>query len=274
MAPDPLFPGRAHPEYAATLTSHRASITASLGAQLADVNSSLRDLQERRLKARRELTRLKAGASAARAASEEAEAAPAPIAGVSGTLGLAAPSSAQAQMYDEEASALIKTLEADLAAVEAAERKLTEIAQLQTTLVQHLAEQADMTSHLQTEALGHSAEVNRGNQQLEKAKAANRSATKMLSVFLIGSGLGLLFLHCEYTWFVSCARVSTDVVASSHRDGLSLIHHSSALQPHLPPLSAYNTSSRICSPDLRISRIRMTDRDKIAIEYGVVRAVT
>lgn len=200
------FPGRSHPSYASTLTAHRSSIIASLNGRLATASARLKDLQERRLAAAKRAQRVKAGASARVAMGEEVsrrddgtqrESAPAAVAGVSGSLGLPEVSAAQAQMYDSEASALVKTLEQDLSAIQAAERKLVEISDLQTQLISHLSEQTELTTRLGDEAFEHQSEVQRGNDQLRKAKESNRKATQWLAMFLVGSGLGLLFLHCE-----------------------------------------------------------------------------
>ncbi|CEH16377.1 STX18 [Ceraceosorus bombacis] len=197
------FPGRSHPLYASTLTTHRASIVASLNSRLAGASSRLKDLQERRLAAAKRAQRVKAGASARVALGEEnskrengsERESAAAVAGVSGSLGLPEVSAAQAQMYDSEASALVKTLEQDLSAIQAAERRLVEISDLQTQLISHLSEQTELTTRLGDEAFEHQSEVQRGNDQLRKAKESNRKATQWLAMFLVGSGLGLLFLH-------------------------------------------------------------------------------
>lgn len=107
-------------------------------------------------------------------------------------------SAEQIQQFDKESSALIKSLTDDLRAVEAAERKLSEISELQTQLIQHLGSQSEMTDNLHQEALAHTLEVGKGNEQLLRAKENNRQANRFLCIFLIGSGLGLLFLHCEH----------------------------------------------------------------------------
>lgn len=106
----------------------------------------------------------------------------------------------QVQQFEEESSALIKSLSEDLSAIEATERKLSEISELQTQLIQHLGSQAEVSDLLNQEAIGHTLEVSRGNEQLQKAKDNHRQASKFLCIFLIGSGIGLLFLHCEYSF--------------------------------------------------------------------------
>lgn len=101
----------------------------------------------------------------------------------------------QVQQFEQESSALIKSLSEDLNAIESAERKLTEISELQTQLIQHLGSQAEVADHLNQEGIGHTLEVGKGNEQLQKAKENNRQASKFLCIFLVGSGIGLLFLH-------------------------------------------------------------------------------
>ncbi|KAE8246614.1 hypothetical protein A4X13_0g5709 [Tilletia indica] len=104
-------------------------------------------------------------------------------------------SPAQIQLFESEESALINSLQSDLNAVMAAERKISDISELQTTLIQHLGEQSEAMNSLLGEAVDFRMEVGRGNEQLQKAKERNRAANKFLSIFLVGSGLGLLFLH-------------------------------------------------------------------------------
>jgi hypothetical protein len=202
LRPSSTFGTRAHPLFSAQLAAHRAAICASLRTQLQALSAALRALQERHLAAAKAAARLAAGASArlTRSASSaagmgvEMDAVAAPA----GALGLAAPSAEQAQLFDAEASALVRVLEADLHAVQAAERRLAEIGELQTTLLQHLGAQMDTTRALGEEAMLHRQGVEMGNVQLEKARRSHRAATKWLAIFLVGSGCGLLFLHCEF----------------------------------------------------------------------------
>jgi hypothetical protein len=56
----------------------------------------------------------------------------------------------------------------------------------------------DTTRALGEEAMLHRQGVEMGNVQLEKARRSHRAATKWLAIFLVGSGCGLLFLHCEF----------------------------------------------------------------------------
>jgi syntaxin 18 len=106
-------------------------------------------------------------------------------------------SSEQIQQFESENSALLQSFQNDLADVQQAESKLYAISELQTQLLQHLGQQAEMTDRLLEESVNHTSEVGQGNTQLRKAKERSREANKFLSIFLVGSGLGLLFLHCE-----------------------------------------------------------------------------
>lgn len=222
------FPGRNHPLYAEQLSQHRAAITQYLSKELASANGKLGDMQEARLRSQQK-RRINLGGSAAatRAAGGGMSDKQAIVAGsvsiksksssFSGnkTLAMLPPGEdntettlqvdfsasdltpQQVQQFEEESSALIKSLSEDLSAIEATEKKLSEISELQTQLIQHLGSQAEVSDLLNQEAIGHTLEVGKGNEQLQKAKDNNRQASKFLCIFLIGSGVGLLFLHCE-----------------------------------------------------------------------------
>lgn len=215
------FPGRSHPLYAEQLSQHRFAITQYLNNKLAQTNAKMGDLQEARLKAQRVKQINLAGSAATLMSSNGAERKREPVAGSVRTtetkgksqipnevLSLDQPyqsdfsssqlTAEQIQQFDKESSALVESLSDDLRAVEAAERKLSEISELQTQLIQHLGNQTEMADNLHQEALGHTLEVGKGNEQLQRAKENNRQANRFLCIFLIGSGLGLLFLHCEY----------------------------------------------------------------------------
>lgn len=230
------FPGRSHPLYAKQLSQHRAAITQYLSKELASANGKLGDMQEARLRSQQK-RRINLGGSAA--ATRTAGGMSEKQAIVAGSVSirskgagsfskLQTSSSAmlppgednkqktlqidfsasdltpqQVQQFDEESSALIKSLSEDLSAIEATEKKLSEISELQTQLIQHLGSQAEVSDLLNQEAIGHTLEVGKGNEQLQKAKDNHRQASKFLCIFLIGSGVGLLFLHCEYTTFIA-----------------------------------------------------------------------
>ena len=108
-------------------------------------------------------------------------------------------SSEQLQVFEEEASSLVQSLEADLFAVQHAEQQLHDISSLQTKIVQHLEEQNEHVDTLLDEGSTHGEQVTRGNQQLRRAKERNRQANRYLSLFFVASGLLLLFMHCMYT---------------------------------------------------------------------------
>ncbi|KAK0568028.1 hypothetical protein OC861_002343 [Tilletia horrida] len=215
------------------LAAHRSAITSYLSRMLAEASNRARDMQERRLTEVKRLQRTRMGASSASSSAqartqqaqiaESARTGAAPKGGIKGTIGTAYDPSLhfadsdgsgvgdqgvgpgtdvlktlspeQIQLFESEESALLNSLQADLAAVLAAERKISDISELQTTLIQHLGEQNEKMNTLVGEAVDFTAQVSKGNQQLQKAKERNREANKFLSIFLVGSGLCLLFLH-------------------------------------------------------------------------------
>lgn len=201
------------------ISAHRASITQYLSTLLSKASSLQSDMQESRLRVQREKTKSlansrlqlqeRAGVSASSGFSAPA-AAPAVIRGSvggsfnpeldseSGLVGKdisAQLSASQIEVFENESSELIKSLESDLAAIKKAESRLYEISELQTQVVQQLEQQGEMTDQLLDEAIGVGTEVGRGNEELRKARQRSREADKFLSIFLVGSGLALLFLH-------------------------------------------------------------------------------
>lgn len=103
----------------------------------------------------------------------------------------------QLQSFEQEATDLVRSLRADLAAVQHAEQQLQDISSLQSKILHHMEEQNEQIDTLRTDAGVHGEQVTRGNQQLRQAKERNRRANRMLSVFFVVSGLVLLFMHCE-----------------------------------------------------------------------------
>jgi syntaxin 18 len=200
------------------ISAHRASITQYLSALLSKASSLQGDMQEARLRVQREKTRSlansrlelqeRAGADASQATA--ASTAPTVIRGsVGGSFDpqldsetdlvgkdiSAQLSASQIEMFENESSELIKSLESDLASIKKAESRLYEISELQTQVVQQLEQQGEVTDQLLDEAIGVGTEVGRGNEELRKARQRSREADKFLSIFLVGSGLALLFLH-------------------------------------------------------------------------------
>lgn len=198
------------------ISAHRASIAQYLSTLLSKASSLQSDMQEARLRVQREKTKslansrlqlqLQAGASS----STPSSSAPAVIRGSvggsfnpeleseSGLVGKdisAQLSASQIEVFENESSELIKSLESDLAAIKKAESRLYEISELQTQVVQQLEQQGEITDQLLDEAIGVGTEVGRGNEELRKARERSREADKFLSIFLVGSGLALLFLH-------------------------------------------------------------------------------
>lgn len=202
------------------ISAHRASVTQYLSMLLSKASSLQSDMQEARLRVQRDKTKSlansrlelqrQAGATAPASGSTGTTSAPAVIRGSvggsfnpeldseSGLVGKdisAQLSASQIEMFENESSELIKSLESDLAAIKKAESRLYEISELQTQVVQQLEQQGEVTDLLLDEAIGVGTEVGRGNEELRKARQRSREADKFLSIFLVGSGLALLFLH-------------------------------------------------------------------------------
>lgn len=218
-------------EYSSQLSQHREAITASLGASLKRVGEKVGAMQEARGRARlaREGKRVQVGArnrTTGRRQEEERKAGKAVMGSTASFRALAAtsaglpPSSSsssshqqqqqqapageeeeltpsQLQLFQSESSSLTKSLQADLSALESVTSTLSTISSLQSTLIQHLSTQNETIGALVGEAGEQRVEVKRGNEQLKKARERNRSANRLLGALLVGSGLGLLFLHGE-----------------------------------------------------------------------------
>lgn len=101
------------------------------------------------------------------------------------------------QQFASESSALTKSLEADQAAIQSIASTLSTISDLQETLITHLSVQNEAIGNLAGESIEQRVEVEKGNTELKRARERNRSANRMLGALLVGSGLGLLFLHGE-----------------------------------------------------------------------------
>ncbi|CAO1612956.1 unnamed protein product [Sympodiomycopsis kandeliae] len=197
-------------EYSAQLGQHRDSMTAYIGASLKKAGERVGRMQESRIRALEEKAgkrRIIPSQKKTAATEKRQEAIPGSqssfraTAGADTDLDNTQSSSAeeltqeQMQQFASESSALTKTLQSDLAAVENVTRTLNTIAELQTTLVQHLTIQNETITSLSDEAIDQRIEVEKGNTQLKQAKERSRSANRLLAAFLVGSGLGLLFLH-------------------------------------------------------------------------------
>lgn len=197
------------------ISAHRASITQYLSTLLSKASSLQSDMQEARLRVQREKTKSLANSrlqlqDQAGLPRSSGSSGPAVIRGsVGGSFNpelesesslvgkdiSAQLSASQIEMFENESSELIKSLESDLAAIKKAELRLYEISELQTQVVQQLEQQGEITDQLLDEAIGVGTEVGRGNEELRKARQRSREADKFLSIFLVASGLALLFLH-------------------------------------------------------------------------------
>jgi syntaxin 18 len=104
-------------------------------------------------------------------------------------------SPSQIQVFESENSALLKSMESELASVQRAEARLLEISALQSELVFHLSQQAEQTGQLFDDAIASTAMAEKGNVQLREAARRAMDSRVFLLVFLLGSSFALLFLH-------------------------------------------------------------------------------
>ncbi|KZO98021.1 hypothetical protein CALVIDRAFT_562418 [Calocera viscosa TUFC12733] len=191
-----------------SLAAHYAGITWYVNRQLAACSAAQGEMQGERV--RRQLERARslggavgAGAVGAGMGGEVRRFDPSAVA--AGTSGQPAYLSSQEeeepltaeqmQLFEQENSSILRSAENVLAEVQRAEQSLHEIGALQGELVAHLTAQTEVTDRLYEEAVGTRGEVERGNEQLRKARERGGDARKWLLFFLIGASLALLFLH-------------------------------------------------------------------------------
>lgn len=103
----------------------------------------------------------------------------------------------QIQLFESESSSLSRAFQSDLSSINNITSTLSEISSLQSTLISHLSMQNEQISNLGEQGIEQRVEVEKGNKELKRAKERNRSANRLLGALLVGSGLGLLFLHGE-----------------------------------------------------------------------------
>jgi len=102
---------------------------------------------------------------------------------------------AQMQVFETENSALLESMESELASVQRAETRLLEISQLQSELVFHLSQQAEIAEQLYDDAITSTSMAEKGNLQLRKAAERAKDGRLYILVFLLGTSFALLFLH-------------------------------------------------------------------------------
>ncbi|EJU06248.1 hypothetical protein DACRYDRAFT_44770 [Dacryopinax primogenitus] len=187
------------------LAAHYAGITWYLNRKLASSSGKQREMQEERV--RRQLERARSlGSEVAAVGPVQGDVKGEQVRRFDPTLAGRGPSyangeedtpltAAQALLFEQENAAILRSAESVLAQVQRAEASLSEIGALQSELVHHLTMQTEMTDRLFEEAVATQAEVERGNQQLKRAKERGGDARRWLLVFLIGATLALLFLH-------------------------------------------------------------------------------
>lgn len=101
----------------------------------------------------------------------------------------------QVQQFEEENSALLRSMEDTLAAIQLAESRLLDISSLQTELIVQLTRQAEVVDQLYDEAITSQGEVEKGHVQLKKARERARESRKWILVFILGATGAMLFLH-------------------------------------------------------------------------------
>lgn len=205
------------------ISAHRSNITWYLTRRLADVGASQKDMQEERV--RRQLDRarslggsttggvgLGAGAgdsimsSTGSFGSSSFQFVPPPVTSSSTTVwdsefsdddddGDFELSAEQIQQFEEENAAILRQQEDLLASVKQAESRLLDISALQTELVVQLARQTEMVDTLYDEAIASQTEVEKGNEQLRKARERAKSSRKWILMFILFATFCLLFLH-------------------------------------------------------------------------------
>lgn len=184
------------------LGAHHTAITQYLSEQLAELSSMQTTMQQRRVDMQRQRYEKLADSAQQPTAQTNIALSEESLRGSIGAMGedgvdIAEQISAeQRQVFEDEASALVQSLQADLAAVQHAEQQLHDISSLQTRIVQHLEEQNEHIDMLLSEAGTHGEQVTRGNDQLRRAKERNRQANRYLSLFFVLSGMFLLLMHC------------------------------------------------------------------------------
>lgn len=102
---------------------------------------------------------------------------------------------AQIQQFEAENAAILRQQEDLLASVKQAESRLLDISALQTELVVQLARQTEMVDTLYDEAIASQTEVEKGNEQLKKARERAKSSRKWILMFILFATFCLLFLH-------------------------------------------------------------------------------
>lgn len=187
-----------------TVAAHHAAVTQYLSEQLARASSIQATLQQRRVEAQQQRHQKLADGVQKGVDGRKGDPGSGPV--LRGSVGALSGDAhqdvaqeltkEQVQMFEEEASALMQSLQSELQAIHVAEQQLQDISELQTRIMQHLQEQNEQTTQLQSEAAGHGEQVTSGNQQLRKAKERNRQANRFLSLFFVISGLLLLLMHC------------------------------------------------------------------------------
>ncbi|KAF8341367.1 uncharacterized protein EI90DRAFT_2989133 [Cantharellus anzutake] len=202
--------------FADLVAAHRSNITWYLTRRLTELSQSQKEMQEERI--RRQLDRSRTLGSIASVEHTKAAA----IRDVYASMGSSSsnvPSShipvtavdyiesdtdddadieltqSQILQFEEENSAILKSMEDTLQSVQLAESRLLEISALQTELVVQLARQTEMVDTLYDEAMTTQTQVEKGNVQLKQARERGRNSRKWILLFILMATFALLFLH-------------------------------------------------------------------------------
>ena len=200
------------------ITAHRSNVTWYLTRRLADVSATQKEMQEERVKRQLDRARSLGGSSGlgenSRASpatsygsfgSSSFQFVPPPVISASKTaLDLDDDENSEAEMelteaqiqqFEAENAVKLRQQEDLLANVKQAESRLLDISALQTELVVQLARQTEVVETLYDEAIASQTEVEKGNEQLKRARERAGSSRKWILTFILFATLCLLFLH-------------------------------------------------------------------------------
>ncbi|KAF8299893.1 hypothetical protein DL93DRAFT_2091093 [Clavulina sp. PMI_390] len=218
-----LIPATTSTAHSELIAAHRTNITWYLTRRLADVSAFQKDMQEERVKRQLERARTlggsafgglpapgsssKPGESSMSSSYSSFQFVPPPVTSTSQQHLLEDDDSdfddeadteltpAQIQQFEEENAAILRQQENLLASVKQAESRLMDISALQTELVMQLQRQTEMVDTLYDEAIASQTEVEKGNDQLRRARERGRSSRKWILMFMLLATFTLLFLH-------------------------------------------------------------------------------
>jgi syntaxin 18 len=210
-----LVPATTSLVHSELIRAHRSNVTWYLTHRLADASATQKEMQEERVKRQLDRARSLGGSSGLGETSMNSSATsfgsssfqfvPPPVTSASDTvLGLEDDDGSEAdveltevqiQQFEAENAAILRQQEDLLTSVKQAESRLLDISALQTELVVQLVRQTEMVDTLYDEAMASQTEVEKGNEQLRKARERARSSRKWILMFILFAIFCLLFLH-------------------------------------------------------------------------------